>query len=126
MLESGLLNLGAHTHTHADLRDLDRATVADEIEESNELIRSRVGVSPVDFAYPWGYWSESAASVVDHAYATAVLGGSPRAKRPLDPHRVPRFPVQRSDGIEYFSARLEGGLLAEEWVRRRLRGYRGP
>lgn len=126
MLGTGLLTLGAHTHSHADLRTLDRASIFAEIEHSNRVISERTGVAPSHFAYPWGYWSETGEAVVAKTYTSAVLGGTFHLDRRLQPHRVPRFPVQHSDGIRFFAARLEGGLLAEEWVRRRLKGYRGP
>ncbi|MGD2061627.1 MAG: polysaccharide deacetylase family protein [Acidimicrobiia bacterium] len=126
MLESGLMTLGAHTHTHRDLRSASHEEVEEELGRSDELIATRTGVAPRHFAYPWGYWSETADPAVREHYESAVLGGSPATRRALSEYQIPRFPVQRSDGWEFFPARLRGGLLLEERVRRWLRGYRGP
>ena len=126
MVASGLLTIGSHTHTHRDLRDVPRIEVEREIALSNDLIADRLGISPLHFAYPWGYWSEVADPVVRERYKTAVLGGSPRPHPAPPPHRLHRYPVQLGDGVAFFKARLSGGLLLEESVRRRIRGYNGP
>ncbi len=126
MMSSGLLTIGAHTHTHLDLRDVPRIEVEREIALSNDLIADRLGIAPLHFAYPWGYWSEVADPVVRDRYKTAVLGGSPHPHPTPPPHRLHRYPVQLGDGVAFFKARLSGGLLLEESVRRRMRGYSGP
>lgn len=126
MIGSGLATVGAHTHTHLDLRSATHERIVSEVKTSNDLIERRLGQSVKHFAYPWGYWSLTAQPVISDTYDSATLGGSPRTKRPFDPHRLPRYPVQLSDGFRFFRQRLEGGLLTEEWLRRRLRGYTGP
>lgn len=125
MLGSGLLTIGAHTHTHRDLRSATFEETVSELERSNNLIVERLGVEPRHFAYPWGYWSPRAHDAVSSTYETAVLGG-PLRRSDHDPHMIHRFPVQLSDGTRWFRSRLRGGLVGEEWVRRRLRGYDGP
>lgn len=127
MARSKLMTVGAHTHTHRDLRHMDEDAIAEELSTSDELIATRMGIEPMHFAYPWGYWSEAADRVVRRRYRTAVLG-SPRIKAEAtpSPHRLHRFPVQLSDGTSWFGPRLRGGLRAEEELRRRLRGYDGP
>jgi len=126
MKGSGLVEIGAHTHTHRDLRNIDEKEIRSELATSDDLIAARTGVNPRHFAYPWGYWSPRADTVVMERYVTAVLGAAVRSDRAPLPHRLHRFPVQLSDGKRFFEKRLEGGLMAEELVRRRLRGYRGP
>lgn len=125
MTGSGLVTIGAHTHTHRDLRNASEAVVEQELELSNELISTRLGTEPRLFAYPWVYWSPKADPLVGGSYRTAVLGGSPRPDPSPPPHRLHRYPVQLSDGLAFFRARITGGLLLEKKVRRRLRGYSG-
>ena len=126
MLNSGLLTIGAHTHTHMDLRDASQSQIEEEVATSNQLISTRLGIDPHHFAYPWGYWSEQVAPTIEKHYSTAVLGGSAHHKRDPSRYMLNRYPVQLSDGATFFKARLNGGLLLEESVRRRLRGYSGP
>jgi peptidoglycan/xylan/chitin deacetylase (PgdA/CDA1 family) len=126
MMSSGLLTIGAHTHTHLDLRDATSSQAEHEIATSNAVISSRLGIDPLHFAYPWGYWSEEADPIVKAHYSTAVLGGSARPQSEPSKHQIHRYPVQLSDGVVFFRSRTKGGLLLEEAVRRRLRGYSGP
>jgi len=125
MVDSGLVTVGSHTHTHRDLRSTRADETAWEIESADSIIESRLGVQPRHFAYPWGYWGESAHNLVRQRYESAVLG-APTSTSSFDPHKIHRHPIQLSDGITWFGARLGGGLAMEEVVRRRLRGYKGP
>lgn len=126
MLDSGLMTIGAHTHTHPDFRHLTPAEVEAELDRSDALIEERLGTRPRYFAYTWGYWSPSADPAVRRRYDRAFLGGPPPFPRLSDPHLAYRVPVQLSDGTRWFHSRIRGGLRWEEAVRRRLRGYRGP
>jgi peptidoglycan/xylan/chitin deacetylase (PgdA/CDA1 family) len=126
MLESGLMTLGAHTHTHSDLSTLDAAGVREEVERSNGLIEQRTGVSARHFTYPWGYWSEEADGVIRECYDTATLGSGPEVTSATDPFLVNRVPVQLSDGMAFFKAKMTGGMRLEDLVRRRITGYKGP
>lgn len=126
MLDSGLLTIGSHTHSHPDLRNLTRSDTARELEMADTLIEGRIGVAPAHFAYPWGYWSEEADRIVRTRYLTAALGSPLPYRRVDDSHLLYRSPVQLSDGWRWFPYRVRGGLLMEEALRRRIRGYRGP
>lgn len=126
MRDSGLLTLGAHTHTHPDFRHLDVPDIEQEVDRSDELIEERTGIRPRHFAYPWGYWAESAHHVVGTRYEYSALGSPLPWHRSATPDLLYRIPVQLSDGFVWFTRRIRSGLLYEEWLRRRLRGYRGP
>lgn len=126
MVDSGLLTLGSHTHSHADLRQLGPDEIERELTVCDDLISQRVGVEPRHFAYPYGYWSPTADKLVRERYESAALGAVHSARPGSDPYLMHRYPIQLSDGTRHFDARLRGGFLLEERVRRRLRGYRGP
>ena len=126
MQASGLMTVGAHTHTHPDLRELTSEQVEWEVEESTRQIEAELGVRPQHFAYPKGYWATSAEPVLKRHYRTAVLGAGPPISGVTDPHRLSRVPVQRSDGHFFFTRKLETGLRMEEWLRRSLKGYDNP
>jgi peptidoglycan/xylan/chitin deacetylase (PgdA/CDA1 family) len=126
MLAGGLLTVGAHTHSHVDLRDASRDRIEYEIGTSNDLIRDRLGVVPRHFAYPWGYWGPEAHDVVLRSYETAVLGGSPVWAHQSDPFRISRVPIQLSDGVIGFRSKLRRAGVVEERIRRRVTGYEGP
>ena len=122
MLDSGLLTIGAHTHTHPDVRSLGPHEFVRELDRSNDLIERRANRRPRHFAYPWGYWSAAADHLVRERYESAALGAPTRSAAFTDPYLIPRLPVQRSDGVFFFRARMRRGLRWEEHVRRQLRG----
>ena len=126
MLGSGLMTPGSHTRSHPDVRTLSTDQVEDELESSDAIIERELGVQSRHFAYPYGFWSDTADPVVRARYDSAVLGGSPRPRHAPDPHLLHRYPVQLSDGFGFFKARLRRGFRAEEALRRALKGYRGP
>lgn len=118
MVASGLVDIGAHTHTHPDLRRLAPAEVQREVDEANRLIAQRLGVDPAHFAYPWGLVSPAAREVVTRAYRTAAVGGT--RKNPygaIDLGALLRVPIQRSDGRLFFRSKLGSYLAGEEWLR---------
>lgn len=126
MLESGLLTVGAHTYRHPDLRMLDRSEIEADLEKCDKAISERLGETPVHFAYPYGFWAETAHNVVRARYSTAVLGGSPRPKARPDRYKMHRYPVQLSDQFMFFRARVKRGLRLEEQIRRGIKDYTGP
>ena len=126
ILESGLATIGAHTHTHPDLRFLSSDDVAVELDESNALIHDRLGVQPRHFAYPKGWWSAEAETEVRKRYETAVLGEGPPNRLETDRCRLHRVAVQKSDGMRFFRRKLATGLVLEDRLRRMVRSYHGP
>ena len=126
MLESGLVTVGAHTHTHPDLRTLNSDDVWRELTISEDLIEQHTGIRPVDFTYPWGYWSPTAARLVEEHYETATVGAGGSIDESSSLHALHRVPVQRSDGFWLFKRRMIGGFRLEDRIRRWRRGYQGP
>lgn len=126
MHASGLMTLGSHTRSHPDLRYLTHDQVEDELGSSDETITRELGIGSRHFAYPYGFWSETADAAVRSRYESAVLGGAPRPASAPDPYLLHRYPVQLSDGFVFFTMRVKRGLRFEEVVRRRMKGYTGP
>jgi peptidoglycan/xylan/chitin deacetylase (PgdA/CDA1 family) len=126
MVESGLVTLGAHTHTHADLRGMTMATVEEEIVRSNELIDARTGHVARHFAYPKGYWDPQAERVVRRYYDTAVLGAGAPVTASTDPYRIHRVAIQAADTYFFFKRKIRRGMRLEERVRSMARGYDHP
>ncbi len=119
MMESGLVTLGSHTHTHRDLSRLSPAAVEEELEHADGLIRRRLGVTPAHFAYPWGRPAAAAHDLIAARYRSVALGGTGRNPfTRFDPAALVRCPIQRSDGYWLFPLKLRSYLDGEEWFRR--------
>lgn len=126
MAASGLVTVGAHTHTHPVLRGEETGRIRDEVKRSNGLFDERLGFVPETFAYPKGRWSSGADQIVREHYSSAVLGGGARARADgFSPYKVPRVPVRRSDGWFFFKLKMRGFMEPEERLYEALRGLSG-
>lgn len=122
---TGLVTVGSHTHGHIDLSRADERTAEDEMHRSKELIEERLGVPCRHFAYPWAVGSAVADQVARRLFDSAALDAwrTNRVGR-VDPHRLGRIPILRSDGRWFFRAKVRGVLDGEAWAYRLL--GRGP
>jgi peptidoglycan/xylan/chitin deacetylase (PgdA/CDA1 family) len=118
MARSGLITIGAHTHTHPDIRALGAPEIAQEIGQANAVIADRLGAPARHFAYPWGRVTDAARDLVRRVYRTAAVGGTRKnAYASMDVHALLRVPIQRSDGRLFFRLKLGSYLEGEEWIR---------
>lgn len=117
-VDTGLVTIGSHTHTHALMDRTDDA--AGELDRSVGLIEDRLGLTPRHFAYPKAVaGSPSAEAEVRRRFRSAALAGTrPNPYGTTDPHLLARSPIQRSDGMRYFLAKLDGGMSLEGDLRR--------
>ncbi|HZM28993.1 MAG TPA: polysaccharide deacetylase family protein [Acidimicrobiales bacterium] len=121
-VDSGLVTLGSHTHTHALLDRIDPVDAAGELDRSVELIGERVGVTVDHFAYPKAVApSPEVEPLVRTRFRSAALGGN-RANGygSTDLHRLARSVIQRRDGMRFFTHKARGGMALEEAARRRF------
>lgn len=122
---SGLVTVGAHTHGHANLSHAPERVCHDEMARCQGLVEERLGVACRHFAYPWSVASPTADRVARRLFDTAALDAW-RTNRAgaIDPWRLGRVPVLRSDGLAFFRAKVRGRLDGEALAYRLL--GRGP
>ncbi|MGH9243697.1 MAG: polysaccharide deacetylase family protein [Acidimicrobiales bacterium] len=119
-VDTGLLTVGSHTHTHALLDRVTPEEARAELDRSIALIEDRLGVTPAHFAYPKAVLGTIAAQQeVRERFESAALGGT-RANRygKTDVHRLARSPIQVSDGRRWFERKVGGGMALEDDLRR--------
>lgn len=129
MVDSGLVTIGSHTHSHALLDRLTPAEAADELDRSRGLIEDNLGVAADHFAYPKAVAppAEVERTVRDRFVSAALGGNRPNPYSRTDLHRLARTAVQVSDGWTYFQRKADGGMALEDSFRRALNRvrYRG-
>ena len=129
MVDSGLVTIGSHTHSHALLDRLSPEDAADELDRSKGLIQDNLGVAADHFAYPKAVAPPVPVErVVRDRFVSAALGGNrPNPYSRTDLHRLARTAVQVSDGWTYFQRKADGGMALEDSFRRMLNRvrYRG-
>lgn len=125
-VDTGLVTIGSHTHTHALLDRTTPEAVRVELDTANELIEDRLGVIAGHFAYPKALdGSPAARREVAARYRSAALAGTrPNRYGATDPFRLARSPIQRGDEMRWFHAKVAGGMVFEDGVRRLLNRVR--
>jgi peptidoglycan/xylan/chitin deacetylase (PgdA/CDA1 family) len=122
---TGLVTVGSHTHSHVDLSSASERVAEAELRRSKELIEDRLGVACRHFAYPWAVGSAAADRLVRRLFDTAALDAWRTNRRgAIDPWRLGRTPILRSDGLAFFRAKVRGCLDGEALAYRAL--GRGP
>jgi peptidoglycan/xylan/chitin deacetylase (PgdA/CDA1 family) len=123
--DTGLVTIGAHTHTHVNVSRLTEAAAETEMRRSKELIEDRLGQPCTDFAYPFAVTSPEADRAARRLFSSAALDGWRTNRRDhIDPYRLGRTPILQSDGSLFFRAKVLGWLDAEALAYRAL--GRGP
>jgi peptidoglycan/xylan/chitin deacetylase (PgdA/CDA1 family) len=125
-ISTGLLTVGSHTHSHVLLDRLPIERVDDELDRSIGLLRDRLNIDPLHFAYPRSLeGSVSARTAVRRRFRSAAMSGT-RANPygATDRYRLMRSPIQSSDGMRWFGRKLEGGMAAEDDLRRFINRWR--
>lgn len=124
-VSTGLVAVGSHTHSHADLSRANERDAEEEMRRSKELIEDRLGTPCDHFAYPWAVGSPAADRAVRRLFRSAALHAwrTNRAGE-IDPYRLGRVPILRSDGRFFFRRKVRGQLDTEAWLYRAL--GRGP
>jgi peptidoglycan/xylan/chitin deacetylase (PgdA/CDA1 family) len=124
-VSTGLVTVGSHTHSHANLSRSEDALAMEEMNRSKELIEARLGRACRHFSFPWGVGSPAAQRQARRYFHTAALDAWRTNRRDrIDPYRLGRTPVLRSDGWGFFRAKLAGMLDQEALLYRAL--GRGP
>jgi len=119
MLDSGLIELGAHTHTHGDFRGQPDRMEA-EVRTSLDVLRSRFGVRQAGFAYPFGAVDPDLTEAVCRAGATCGLTTANDLVAPsADRFAWGRLTPLQSDTPRMLAAALEG------WYETLRVGWRG-
>jgi peptidoglycan/xylan/chitin deacetylase (PgdA/CDA1 family) len=123
--DSGLVTVGSHTHGHANLAKTTELQAEVEMRRAKELIEERLERPCAHFAYPFAVASAEAERVASRLFKTAALDAWATNRRGrIDPYRLGRTPVLRSDGQTFFRAKVRGLLDREALAYRLLK--RGP
>lgn len=131
MQDSGLVEIGGHSHSHRELPTLTGDELRADLEESHRIFESEGIRRPRFFAYPRGVFDAESACVVAEYYEYA-FAGSPQDRLPggLSRYAVPRLPIRGSDQHFFWRLKIAGYLNAEEalikWLKGALRALKKP
>ena len=127
MQASGLIELAAHTHTHADFRGRPD-DLLDDLLTNQQILRERFGVEQATFAFPYGTKADGfscpvLAAVARAADLTCALTTEGQLVRPSDdPFDWGRFAAEDHDTAATLAAKLDGWHTAVRWLGLRMLG----
>jgi len=125
MLDSQLIDLGAHTHTHQDFRGHPQQFRSDLAENVN-ILRERFGLGDVSFAFPYGcpYRGYASEALIEQAMLAGVTCSLTTEAIPVDVETDPfhwgRFNVFSWDNAASLAAKIEGWYEWAPRLRRRV------
>jgi peptidoglycan/xylan/chitin deacetylase (PgdA/CDA1 family) len=125
MSESGLIELGAHTHTHSDSHG-DPVAFEEDLRACMAVLQDRFAVAEPTFAFPFG---KSSGALIDTAKRLGVLcalTAKPQVVRSdSDNHSWGRFEVMQADTAMTLASCLDGRYeMMWQWhhpIMRRIR-----
>lgn len=127
MLDSGLIELGAHTHSHQDFRE-DTEALESDIEHSLGVLVYRYGVQCPSFAFPYGscrlgFCSDAMTEVVRRCGLRCALTTDSRVNQfGADRFSWGRFHVFDQDTPLTLSSKLDGWYEWAPMLKRKLFG----
>jgi len=95
VVESGLVDIGAHTVHHLSLPNLSNSEMEYEIKESKKLLEDELGVTVTSFAYPNGAFNVQIADIVEDSKFRLAVSTIPG--------------IEHSEESRYFLYRLRPG-----------------
>ena len=108
MLESSLVDLGTHTHTHQDFRRRP-GDFALDLERSLELLEREFGVIEPTFSFPYGFVKPRLVSTAKRLGVRCGLTADCRLVLPQsDPFAWGRFGASEFDNAHSLAAKLDG------------------
>lgn len=112
LVASGLIEIGSHTLTHANLANLNDEQRQEELNESRTKLQALTGQSIESFAYPFGIYSDvdvKAALKAGYTTATTTFEGiEPYLPLP-DFLQLQRIKVSGKDNMLAFKCRIKTG-----------------
>jgi peptidoglycan/xylan/chitin deacetylase (PgdA/CDA1 family) len=119
-VEAEGFEIGNHSHTHRSCRTLSNDELDEELDRSEEILRTRTGRAPRYFAYPGGVFDERMeARLVRRGYAAAFGGGQGRTSPASNPMKLERICVRRETSTRQLALAMAGALDRYEALRGR-------
>lgn len=98
--------IGSHTVTHPDLRNVSGAALREEVAGSKERLERDLGVQIENFCYPAGMYDDEALKAVEEAGYRGATTVNPGLARRDMPFELNRIRIDRGDGPDALARKL--------------------
>jgi peptidoglycan/xylan/chitin deacetylase (PgdA/CDA1 family) len=111
LLDSGCIELGSHSMTHANFSRIDADVVREELHESRNVLQQRFGVPVSSFAYPFGLYNPEHVALVEGAGYTSAVTTREGIEGAASwcPLELRRIKISGKDNWLAFLLRMRGG-----------------
>ena len=116
-IASAGIEIGAHSHSHAQLDQLPPRSLDWELRTCKALLEDRLGKPVPTLAYPFGYWNarvREAVRAAGYRHAAAVANTTVRPRQ--DGLALPRLTVRRSTSLDVFEQIVHGRRITRTFV----------
>jgi len=111
LMDEGGMEIGSHSHTHADLRGKTTDYIVWQVLRSKELIEAHTNGTVRFFCYPSGQYDELTMTILHQAHhwgaVTVNQGVNHSSERPF---QLTRVRIRGSDTAEHLATRLKWWL----------------
>jgi peptidoglycan/xylan/chitin deacetylase (PgdA/CDA1 family) len=133
-LQRNGIQVGSHSASHGRLKFLSDAELEKEVAQSKNTIEDKTGRPVTSFSYPYAFpetdlvFAKTLRELLSkHGYETGVTTVLGTASRSSDSLLLPRLPINSSDDLTLFRAKLAGSynwLHAFQYVTKRIKQLR--
>jgi peptidoglycan/xylan/chitin deacetylase (PgdA/CDA1 family) len=109
------IEVAAHSHSHAQLDQLDITALREELDVSKALLEDALEETVPSFAYPFGYMSERVRETVAARYDQAAAVRNTAATASRDAFAMPRLTIRRKTAPVAFSQIVSCERLARHY-----------
>lgn len=115
MIDSGLIEIGAHTLDHVRLHELEEQEAWQQINQSRKEIKELYSIDCLSFAYPFGFYDQQAIELVKKAgftNATTIEDGVGSVDKQNSEFTLKRIMVSGRDDFRMFKNKIIRGARA--------------
>lgn len=108
--QESLVTIGAHTHSHFNLQEMDIPSAVSDIEKGRILLEEKVGHPVSHFAFPYGYYDPAALESygLNHYFKTVVSTNPGSFDYHSNMYCLPRFQMKEEHDGNRIKTRLSG------------------
>lgn len=104
MVNSGLCEIGSHTHNHISMKRINKKNMIKQVIESNKNIYTFINKKCKYFSYPYGHYNKLSQDIIKNNYESAVIVSSPNNKYAIysssDVYTIPRRFIDTNSDTE--------------------------
>ena len=104
MVNSGLCEIGSHTHNHISMKRINEKNMIKQVIESNKNIYNFINKKCEYFSYPYGHYNKLSQDIIKNNYESATIVSSLNNKYAIysgsDIYAIPRRFIDTNSNTE--------------------------